>query len=435
MMTGKERQASIVETYGKLINPSKAKIMSEAGLGIVEEDRSGQCVWDLEQKKYFDLRDDAGVYNLGRRPKRIINKLRESLEELDIGNNLFFSEPRIELAKKLGEISPGRELTGVTYGVSGGEIVDFALKLARATTKRKKIIAMEKGFYGCTGAAVTATANKNYREPFLPLIPDFVHVPFNDIEALKKELNQEVACVIVEPIQGHAGVKLPDENYFKELRKLCDQAGALMIVDEIQTAFGRTGKFFAIEHYGVVPDIITIGKAMSGGVYPITAALYKPRLLEFWNQHPLSHLSTFGGSDLGCVVALEVINEIEEEHLMNRAKWLGGIFEEGFEELKKKYSGLIKDFRHKGLLMAIEYHDEQTGPLMSRLLAGQGILSPYTYTSPNQMRLLPTLVLSDDEARQILEIFEVTLEECTTTLGGTGKDQKILQVRGEDMFV
>jgi putrescine aminotransferase len=404
-----KNQEEIVQLYGKLIDPSKARIMSDTGLGHVEERREGIYVWDKDGQQYIDCRDDAGVYNVGRRNPRLIRKLKESLDTYDIGNNLFFSEPRVALAQKLGALSPGKQLTGVVYGVGGGEIVDFALKLARACTKRKKIIAMNNGYHGCTAFAVSATSSESYKKFAEPLVEDVIHVPFNDVKALKKTIDKHTACVILEPVQGQGGVMVPAENYLQEVRRLCDEYGVLMIVDEIQTGLGRTGKFFAVNHEHVVPDIITLGKGLSGGLYPITAAIFKPDLLRFWEEHPLSHLSTFGGSDLGCLVALETIKILEEENLSQKAAQAGQKFAKGFLSLQKTYPNLLKEFRHKGLIMALEFFEKEDGPEMSRRLSEVGILSEFLFYNPKIMRIMPPLIVEDEEIEAILKAFEYAL--------------------------
>jgi putrescine aminotransferase len=294
--------------------------------------------------------------------------------------------------------------------VSGGEIVDFALKMARAQTGRKKIIAMKKGYHGCTGFSVSATENDMYKSYSEPMVEDVVHVAFNDVKALKRKIDKQTAAVILEPIQGHGGVNLPDPEYLASVRELCDEYGALMIVDEIMTGLGRTGTFFAMEDYGVVPDIITVGKALSGGVYPITAAVFKPYLLQFWNDQPFSHLSTFGGSDLGCIVALEVIAEIERKNMARNAMERGKEFEQGFRKLQEQFPDVIKEFRGKGLLMALELQSKDDGPEMSSHLSEVGVLSEFLFSSPQILRIMPPMVITKEEVQLVLNAFEYALD-------------------------
>lgn len=409
MITTNERQEKLIDEFGNLINPSKARILRDAGLGVVESRKEGAYVWDQSDTRYIDCRENMSLFNIGRRNPDVIKALNAALEECDLGNTLFFSEARVQLAKKLGKISPGGKLTGVAFGVSGGEIVDFAIKLARATTGRKKVVAMKNAYHGCTGFALSGTDSSELKDPFKPIVPDFKHVPFGDIKALTNVMDDSTAAVLVEPIQGHAGVIVPSEGYLKAVRKLCDQWGALLIVDEIQTGLGRTGKMFACEHYGVIPDIMTLGKSLSGGIYPITAAVFKRKLLQFWNDHPFSHLSSFGGSDLGCLVALAAIEYTEKNLLAERAAELAKIFSKGFAELVERYPRQIKEFRQKGLLMAIEFVDKSVALQMCRDLTQQGLLPSFNYSAPEKMRIMPSLTITEDDAHTIVDAFDKAL--------------------------
>jgi putrescine aminotransferase len=412
MITTNERQEKLIDQYGALINPSKARIMREAGLGIIEGRKEGAYVWDEEGIRYIDCRDDTCVFTVGRRNAELVGVLKEALDSYDLGNNLFFSEPRVHLAQRLGQISPHQALTAVAYGVSGGEIVDFAIKLARAITGRPKVISMKNAMHGSTGFAISASQDAEITSTFGPLMPDFIQIPFNDLGALRKALDGSTACVLLEPIQANAGVKIPSDGFLSSVRQLCTEAGALMIVDEIETGLGRTGRMFAVEHEDVVPDVITIGNALSGGLSPITAAVFKPEFLKFWDEHPFLHHSTFGGSDLGCIVGLAVIDLIQKKNLAQRADELGEMFAIGFEELSQKYPQVLKEFRHAGLMMAVEFKSDAIGPQMSRDLSQFGVLASYSVDNPRTMRLSPPLTLEKEDVEFILDSFDQALAGC-----------------------
>lgn len=412
MITTNERQERLIDAYGELINPAKAKLMRAAGLGIIEERKSGAYVWDQDGTRYIDCRDDTCIYNVGRKNKDLVHTLQTALQDYDLGNNRFFSEPRIHLARKLGAISPAQELTGVAYGVSGGEINDFAIKLARAITGRSKVISMKGAEHGSTGYALSASATRTQEELFGPLIPGFVQVPFGDAAALASAIDTETACVILEPIQGWAGVRSAKHGYLREVRQLCLDNGALMIADEIETGLGRTGKMFAIDHEAVVPDIMTIGNSLSGGLFPMTAALLRPEYLKFWKDHPYTHHSTFGGSDLGCIVGLETLNWIEKNRLTENANTRGEELERGFSKLKKKYPQVLRSFRRVGLLMACEFTSPSLGPQMSRDLSQFGVLASHAIEKPELMRITPSLTLTADDTEVLLSAFDRALAGC-----------------------
>ncbi|HDP79642.1 MAG TPA: aspartate aminotransferase family protein, partial [Spirochaetes bacterium] len=285
--------------FSEYLSPMKARTMKSAGLDIIEEKRDGASVWDITGRKYIDCQTGSGIMNVGRHNREIVQVLKEALDTYDIGVFLLCSRQKADLAKKLSEIAPG-DLKCSIFGSGGGEANDAAIKLARGYSMKTGIIYTERAYHGHTGFALSAIGRDAYKEPFEPLVPGFTMVPFGDIDAMKKAFNDDTAAVILEPIQGEGGIHIPPDDYLPAVRELCDRHESLLILDEIQTGFGRTGKMFASEHWGVVPDIMTVAKSLGGGIYPISATIFKEELMDFFIPHPFIHLSTFGGSDLGC---------------------------------------------------------------------------------------------------------------------------------------
>ena len=322
--------------FAEYVGPMKARTMKNAGLDIIEGRREGASVWDLTGKKYIDCQTGSGIMNVGRHNREIVQALKDALDTLDIGVFLLCSKQKADLAKKLAEITPG-DLKCTIFGTGGGEANDAALKLARGYTMKKEIIYAQKAYHGHTGFALSAIGRDAYKEPFEPLIPGFKMVPFGNAQAVRDVFTKDTAAVILEPIQGEGGINLPPEGYLQEVRKICDEHEALLILDEIQTGFARTGKMFASEHWGVVPDIMTVAKSLGGGIYPISATIFKEELMDFFVPHPFIHLSTFGGSDLGCIVGLAVIDYIEKNHLAENAARMGDRFRAGFDRFLKDY--------------------------------------------------------------------------------------------------
>jgi putrescine aminotransferase len=409
-------KAEALSDFTKFIGPMKVRIMKAAGLDIIEDKREGVNVWDLTGKKYIDCQTGSGIMNVGRRNPDIIEALKKALDTYDIGVFLLFSKPKADLAKKLAEITPG-DLNCTIFGVGGGEAIDAAIKIARGYTMKKEIIYMEKAYHGHTGFALSAIGRDAYKEPFKPLIPGFKMVPFGDIDAIKKTITDDTAAIIFEPIQGEGGINIPPDEYLPAVRKICDDHEILLILDEIQTGLGRTGKMFASEHWGVVPDIMTVAKSLGGGIYPIAATIYKEQIQDFFIPHPFIHLSTFGGSDLGCIVGLAVIDYIQKHNLADHAKKMGKRFRAGFDALLKDYPTLLLEVRQKGLMMGLQYTNESIGPRMTKKLADRGIIAVYTGNDPSICRLMPPLVITPEEVDIVLNALSDSMKELSGEAG------------------
>lgn len=404
-MEQQDVKAAALRDFAAHVNPMKARILAHAGLDIIEDRREGAQVWDLTGQCYIDCITSAGSFNAGRRNPRLVAALQAALEHLDQGIFLIASKQKADLARRLAEITPG-DLTYSMFGASGGEVVDFAIKLARGQTGRPKIISAERAYHGHTGFALSAIGREAYQTPFLPMMPGFVKVPYGDLGALRAAVDEQTAAVLLEPIQGEGGIILPPPGYLGRVREICDQAGALLILDEIQTGFGRTGSLFACESEAVLPDIMTLGKSLGGGLYPITAAVFRPPLADFLTAHPYIHLSTFGGSDLGCAVALEAIACIIEEDLPGRAAAMGERFFAGFATLQERHPAILQEYRGRGLMLGLQFTDQSHGPRMSFELAKRGVIALYSGNDPRVMRLQPALVITPEQVDRVLEALD-----------------------------
>lgn len=398
-------KAQALRDFAEYVNPMKARILSHAGLDIIEGRREGARVWDVTGRMYTDCITSAGSFNAGRRNPQIIQALKDALDEMDQGIFLICSKAKADLARRLAEITPG-DLRYSMFGASGGEVVDFAIKLARGYTRRPKIISSEKGYHGHTGFALSAIGRDAYQDPFRPLMPGFERVPFGDLAAMAQAIDGETAAVLLEPIQGEGGINVPPPGYLAGVRELCDKAGALLILDEIQTGFGRTGTLFACEQEGVLPDIMTLGKSLGGGLYPITAAVFREPLGDFLVANPYIHLSTFGGADLGCAVGLATIDYVLSEDLPAKAAAMGERFMAGFATLQHRHPETLREFRGRGLMLGLQYGDDSLGPRMSYQLAQHGVIALYTGNNPSVMRLQPSLVIEPAEVDLVLQALD-----------------------------
>ncbi len=417
-MTDASKQHAL-DQFATFINPQKVRVMRAAGLDIIEAERSGPWVWDVDGTKYLDCFTSAGSFNVGRRNPRVVAAAHAAIDRLDNGNFLLCSQAKAELAAKLAEITPG-DLSCTMFGSGGGEAVDFAIKLARGSTGRPRIISTVNGYHGHTGFALSAGGRASFRQPFEPLMPEFVQIPFGDLDALSAAVDEHAAAVLLEPIQGEGGIVTPPPGYLAGVRAACDRAGALLILDEIQTGLGRTGRWWASEHDGVVPDIMTTAKSLGGSLVPISATVFTEDLREFLIPNPFIHLSTFGGSDLACAVALEVIAVIEETGLVEHAAAMGQRLFAGLHAIAAARPEVVTEIRGRGLMAGIQYAEDSLGPRMSYHLARHGVLAIYSGNQPSVMRLMPTLTVEEDDVDFLLASLDRAIEDL---LSGAGPEQ------------
>jgi len=399
--TGVPDQNEIPDLYAAHVSPGKVELYRKYGLVLVPGKRGGCRLRGIDGKSYFNCHCNGGVFNLGHRNGRVIGALAKALRTYDIGNHHLISEPRARLAKMLAAAMP-RGLTQTVYGVSGGEAVDLAIKLARAVTGRPEIISARGGYHGHTGFAL-ATGDKKFSEKFGPMAPGFRQVPFNDAKALKRAVSAKTAAVIFETIPATAGIVVPDRGFFSEAQRICRAAGALLIIDEIQTGFGRTGKLWGFEHFNITPDIVTLGKGMSGGIYPISATVYQEKYASFFKADPFVHISTFGGSEAGCHAAMEVLSISREQNFLDHVLRMGGFFKRGLQELGDLYPGLGLQVRGLGLMMGMKFKDEMTSLFLVKLLFDNGVYVVYSGNDPSVIQFLPPLIITEKEGAKVLQ--------------------------------
>jgi acetylornithine/succinyldiaminopimelate/putrescine aminotransferase len=412
-------KAAALARFATHVNPQKVRVLAAAGLDLIEGERSGPWVWDVDGTRYLDCFTSAGSFNVGRRHPRVVAAAHAAVDRLDNGNFLLCSAQKAELAERLAELTPG-DLSCVMFGTGGGEAVDFALKLARGATGRPTVVSTVNGYHGHTGFALSAAGRGAFRQPFEPLMPEFVQVPFGDLAALEAAVDGRTAGVLLEPIQGEGGIVVAPDGYLAGARAACDRAGAVLILDEIQTGLGRTGRWWACDHDGVVPDVLTTAKSLGGSLVPISATVFTEELREFLIPNPFIHLSTFGGSDLACAVALEVLAVIEEEGLVANAAAMGDRLFAGLDALAAAHPGVIAEVRGRGLMAGLRYTEDSLGPRMSYHLARHGVLAIYSGNEPSVMRLMPTLVVGEEEIDHLLAALERAVDDL---LSGAGPEE------------
>lgn len=366
----------------------------------------GCTLWDSDGRRYIDFVAGIAVCNLGHSHPRISKALAKQADALLHVSNLYFTVPQVELASWLVENSFADR---VFFCNSGAEANEAAIKIARKYFKEKgdhkryRIITMEKSFHGRTMATLSATGQDKIKKGFDPILDGFDFVPFNNIEALQNKIGPSTCAVMIEPVQGEGGVRCPDPEYLKAVRRLCDEIGALLIFDEIQTGIGRTGKLFAYEHFEVEPDIMTLAKALANGL-PIGAMLAKERVAAAFG--PGSHASTFGGTPIVTAASLEVLKVFGEEKIVDHCRNVGEYFKERLLELKKRHK-VIEDVRGLGLLLGMKLKKEGE-TIVTRCLE-RGFL--INCIQDNILRFIPPLIIQKDEIDSLITCLDEVMAD------------------------
>ena len=362
----------------------------------------GCYLYDADGNKILDMFPGWAVSAIGHCHPKVVEALRTQAGELLHIDNTFYSEPQGKLAKLLSDRAFGGKCF---FCNSGAEANEAALKLARLHTSEEKykFITAEGSFHGRTFATMTATAQPRHHQGLLPLLPGFVYVPFNDVDALESAFSDEVAAVMVEPIQGEGGINLADAEYLQEIRRLCDEHGAVLIFDEVTTGIGRTGKWFAYQHFDVEPDIITMAKALGGGT-AIGAMMAKEEVAA--SLVPGKHATTFGGNALVCAAAVAVIEAIEEENLLENANQLGRYTMDKLQQLKQKHS-VIDSVRGVGLMIGVQLNSSGTEIVNKCLENGLRI----NCTQGTVLRFMPPMIATKSQINQAIEILDGVLSE------------------------
>ena len=355
---------------------------------------------DIAGREYIDCIAGIAVLNVGHSHPKVLRALEEQAAKLMHVSNLFYIPPQVELAQKLCELSGGYMSF---FCNSGTEAVEAAIKLVRKHTRRREIVAAKNSFHGRTLGSLSATGQEKYRTPFEPLVPGFKHVEYGSTEALRKAITRDTAAVILEPIQGEGGVIVPPDDYFREVRELCDERGVLLVLDEVQTGVARTGALFAWQGLGIEPDVFTLAKALGAG-FPIGAMLAKPEVMRSFS--PGDHASTFGGNPLACAVAKAVLDIVEEERLAQRARELGAYFMQKLRQLQERHE-VIKEVRGRGLLIGVEL----SIPCAEIVKKGleHGLLLNCIHEKV--LRFAPPLVITREQIDEVCSRLSAILEE------------------------
>ena len=363
---------------------------------------SGDLLWDKDGKEYIDCTGSYGSCIVGYCHPKVVEAIKNQSEKLTSCHGFMYNDSRSELLQRIAKIAP-EGLDRVFLSNSGAEAIECALKLARKYTGKKEIIAMMGAYHGKTLGALSITWDKKYREPFMPLVPQVKHVPFGNIEKLQEVISNDTAAVITEPIQGEGGVRFPPNGFLEQLRELCNEKEILLIIDEIQTGFGRTGKLFAFQHFGIVPDITCLAKGVAGGI-PIGLTLSKNGIMSSLKVG--EHSTTYGGNPLACAAAAATIDILEQENLPEKARAQGEYLVSKLDQLRDDHA-IIREVRGLGLMIGVEMRFEVIDIILGSLERGVLMLD----AGRNVLRFLPPLVITRTHIDRAIEVLDEVIGE------------------------
>jgi putrescine aminotransferase len=374
----------------------RKSVTEAANFTVTEWTGSGSVLVDALDREFLDVLGGFGLYSYGIRHPKIVAAVKAQLDRSPQYSQEMLDPLRAQLARVLALLTPGEIQYGF-FANSGTEAVEGAMKLAKLHTRRKGFVAMLQAFHGKTLGSLSLMGKKIFREPLLPLLEGVRHVPFGDADAVEqvlaaaKAVGDDIAAVVAEPIQGEAGAVLPPDDFWPRLREICNHYGVLLIADEVQTGMGRTGKIFAVDHWDVAPDIICLGKALGGGVVPMSAFMSTPKIWQCLEPNPFMHTTTTGGNPLACAAALAAITVLLEEDLAGQAQEKGEYVLMRLHELQERFPGVVAEIRGRGLLIGMEFPTDGIGYQVAAGLFSRGVLTAGTLTNAKTIRFEPAL--------------------------------------------
>jgi putrescine aminotransferase len=391
------------------VNPALTKWRKSGDTRNIEWDGRNIHLKDIMGNDFIDCLGGYGVFNLGHMHPKIVRAAKTQLDYMGISSQELLNPDQARLAKLLADVAPG-DLQYTFFSNSGTESVEAAIKLAFLYTGKHEIISAEMAYHGKTLGALSATQRDVFRKPYEPLVPGFSAVPWNDAAALGAAITDKTAAVILEPVQGEAGIRVPDDDYLPAVRRITKDRGVLLIFDEVQSGMGRTGKFLACENWDVVPDIVCLAKALGGGLIPIGATMSTAEIWQCLEPNPFIHSNTFGGNPLVCVVAIAAIEVLLKENLMDNAARMGKYFLKGLKALAAKYAHLIKEVRGLGLMIGIEMKEREPAVNAAKGLFNNRVLVAHTMNNPNVIRIEPPLMIGQSDIDEVLRRLDEVLK-------------------------
>jgi len=407
----------VIEKYQKFVNPTQVALLKVGGFDHIEASAEGVTLTDLEGNSYIDCLGGYGVFSLGHRHPKVVQAVKDQLDRIPMASKTFLNKPLADLSAKLAEITPG-DLQYSFLSNSGAEAAEAALKIARMASGKTDFVSTIGAYHGKTMGALSVTGREVYRRPFEPMLPGAHFVPFNDAGAIEAAITDATAAVILEPIQGEGGIQVPSDNYFPRVREICDRHGVLLIADEVQTGLGRTGRMFAVDHWGVTPDMMILAKALGGGVMPIGATLATEAIwAKVFRENPFIHTSTFGGGEMACAAALAALEVTINENLPAHAAENGAYFLHGLQSIAAEHPKILKEARGLGLMLGVEFTDSDIGKLVIGTMVHRGVVAAYTLNNPKVIRFEPPLIVTRAQIDTVLGVFAAGVQDALDLLG------------------
>jgi acetylornithine/succinyldiaminopimelate/putrescine aminotransferase len=405
-----QAKLDVLEASKTYWNPHKTGFWQEAGIDLVIDRREGYCLYDMDGKRLIDVHLNGGTYNLGHRNSELIEVLNAGARRFDMGNHHFPALARTALAEALAACTP-EGLQYTIYGAGGAEAVELAIKSARNATQKRKIVSIIKAYHGHSGLAVK-TGDERFSKTFLSedTLGEFPQVPFNDLTAMEDALKgRDVAAVIMETIPATYGFPMPLEGYLPAVKQLCERYDALYIADEVQTGLMRTGSLWGITKYGVTPDIMVIGKGITGGMYPISCCVVSERAGAWLKEDGFAHMSTAGGAELGCIVALKVLEITQRPEVASMVGYISDFIRAGLDAILGLYPDFFTGIRQHGVIMGLEFnHPEGAKPVMRRLYEN-GVWAIFSTLDPRVLQFKPGILMTQDLSEDLLRRVETAI--------------------------
>lgn len=399
-----------VERYGRYFNTARVEEIQNLGFLFTEGPADGPYFCDTEGRQYLDMWCMGGNFSLGHRNPAIMAVAEEALRTEEFGSLFFFSEAKGKLGEKLAQCTPGR-LETTHPAVTGAEAIDLSIKLARGCTGRTEILYADQAYHGCTGFALSMMAKGEMRDFAEPLVPDFTEVRYGDAADLAAKISDRTAAVVLEAVRTDCDAAIPPEDYFAEVRRLCDATGAKLISDEVVCGMGRTGHLWGCQYWDVEPDMLVTAKGFCGGVYPMSAVVTRPECLDFFGEAPYRTISSFGWSNIGARVSYAALEETEK--LLPRLGPLGDQIETGLRALQERFPALLTNVRRAGLIFALDFADDATGYSFLAQMFALGVLVVGSSQRMDIIKLYPPLILEDAEVHLYFERMETVLKNMS----------------------
>jgi putrescine aminotransferase len=402
-----------IDNWNAHLRRFPAKKDRDRDRNLVEWTGEGSLIRNIYGEEYIDCLGGYGIFSLGHRHPEVIAAVKSQMDRMPLHSQYLVNPITAFAARCLAEVAPGG-LTRTFFCNSGTEAVEGALKMARLHTGRRGFVSAQNSFHGKSLGALSVTGRPVFREPFQPLLQDVSFVPYGDAAAVEGAVTKDTAAVILEPVQGEGGVIVPADDYLPQVKEICSRRGALLIADEVQTGLGRVGALFGVNLSKVVPDILCLAKALSGGVIPCGSFTTTDEIFAAFHRNPMFHSSTFGNNPLAATAAAKAIEITVRDRLPERSARLGAALLARLRRLQEEHPGLVREVRGKGLLLGIEMRDEKLGSALAQRLYKRRILVAYALNKPEVIRIEPPLNIPEPYLDRLVEALEESLREGVT---------------------